>query len=384
MKKFLDRIRMFRGKPVYEILAKTKESNDSFFVCYREDFEGNRKSRNLYFCTLGGYSAYGKPEKMDVCEMNHPPRCVWKICDPYDFDIIEKMYPNFKYIHKKYPNIYRHDLFSIAKHWIKNPKMELLLNMKLPNLAFNKTFFRYNEKKQRKIVDFYLHKCNGILYNLCDVEGAIKENTTPETFNEYRSKCRKLSIPFAKWVTLKAKEIPLFDYKRHMERLKDSFPEKAKDPYWTEFKNVADFHRKENKIIKEIKHIEELKDAEKAAALQTAYSLATKRYHWNGNFNGLEVYVPENTKDIENQAKKLNQCLIANNYIQRVIAKKCILVFIKDENGKPLATAELTGKKKAHVSQFYGNELDRDNCKPSQNCVVALDGFMDKFIRKSA
>lgn len=45
-----------------------------------------------------------------------------------------------------------------------------------------------------------------------------------------------------------------------------------------------------------------------------------------------------------------------------MINKKLILVFIKKDN-QPVATAELFYNKK--VGQFYGNETNRENCKPN-------------------
>ena len=85
--------------------------------------------------------------------------------------------------------------------------------------------------------------------------------------------------------------------------------------------------------------------------------------------SGISVYVPEDIADIQKQAKALNQCLITSDYIGKVIQRKCVLVFIRDGK-KPMATAELLPNGK--IGQFYGNELDFNDCLPQKKAKYAL------------
>ncbi len=80
------------------------------------------------------------------------------------------------------------------------------------------------------------------------------------------------------------------------------------------------------------------------------------------DFNGYEIFIPENISDISYQAEILHQCLISMDYPAKVIKSSCVLVFIR-KNGVPLATAEI--KENKQIGQFYLDEHLPDY-KPSE------------------
>ena len=396
MKNFYDRIREFRGKPVYEILAKTNESKGSFFVCYREHLDCSAKCRNLYFYPIGGYRVKGEPEKeLYPCTLNSTPKiyqCATRTATEEDVAPLLKIKPEFKYIVKKM-DIYLYDIFKIFRHWSKFPQMEILLNMKLPLLATNKSFFKLKEPRQKEILHYFKknsHIVDSMFVTLQDITDAMKYGRTVDEIWEYRSNCfHKKEIRFPEWIKISPLGICEWDFINYRRRLKQYFPERLDEEYWTKFKNVHDFHVKENRTIKEVHNIieaeERLRKAEQQKRIDEQdkkYFLAIKRkLNWDGTFNGLHVYIPKDLKDIKLQADALEQCLVACNYQKKVIEKKSTLIFIRDGE-TPIATAELDNKSKKIV-QFYGNEMDRNNCLPPENAKIALDLFTNKFIRKS-
>ena len=302
--------------------------------------------------------------------------------------------PNFIYTASKYGATSKAGAFNLFKTWSKYPKMEILLNMNFHTLATNQNFLKLNLKKQKEIVNFYL--AHEVMPNLekrhnitmDTIKGAMKYNCTYEQFRQYRSDLKThylKCLDYPSYRKLKDKGIPLYDYMWYRGRLKMDFPERLQDDYWNTFKSAEDFFEKERRINEQCANRRNLENAKKARKKNMQYRKATATYKsWEGEFNGLHVYIPRSIQDIREQANKLNQCLIDCDYISEVIKKHCILAFIKKDE-EPLATAELEiHDKEFRLGQFYGNELDRDNCLPPEGCKEALEMFMDKFIRKSA
>lgn len=386
---FIDRIREFRGEPVYEILGKTREHKE-FFVMYREWLNGKKVCRNLDYRQMAGYQAYGEPEKFQPATnwFKKTPAIVYRTPTPDDLEPVLKRFPDFKYIAKKKTEMFNKDVFRVLKMWQDFPKMEILLNMNLQKIAMDRNFFKLKEDAQKETIRYFFdhpdeHTCASTIATKY-IRGAMKYNTTPYSYYEYMEARRWNECDFKLWEKLNKKGIFLGDYKRYMAILKSDFPERLNEKYWTEFKDVHEFHLRENHVNTEVRHRRELEDMEARKKKEKDFKKITRKFQkWNGIFNGLEVYIPSKIEDVEKQAEVLNQCLIDCDYIQDVIDKRCVLVFIR-KLGEPIATAELTGKNWKNINQFYGNELDRDNCDPSPDAQMALNFFMDTFIRKSA
>lgn len=97
------------------------------------------------------------------------------------------------------------------------------------------------------------------------------------------------------------------------------------------------------------------------------------------NLNGYIFYVPNKWEDIKYQADTLHQCLISCHYDERLRDHRTILVFVRKDN-QPIATAEI-GRDK-DIRQFYANELDRDNCKPTDEVRELMDQFLSMIPNK--
>ena len=154
MKELFDRIRLFRGKPVYEILCKTKESHDSFFVCYREYIDGKKKARNMDFRPISGYTFSGYPEKkMWTFPFKNTPNIyslTFKSATENDIKPLTDLQPDFIYTFRKCVFLPMNEVFKIFRIWQDFPKMELLLNMNLRTLATDRTFLKMDEKNKKK------------------------------------------------------------------------------------------------------------------------------------------------------------------------------------------------------------------------------------------
>lgn len=91
------------------------------------------------------------------------------------------------------------------------------------------------------------------------------------------------------------------------------------------------------------------------------------------------VFVPDSVKSVRDHANKLHQCLISCDYIGKMAERRCVLAFITDNNGNPIATAEILPNGK--LGQFYGNELghDLESMKPSKKATEVLMTWLNKY-----
>lgn len=379
MKNFIGRIREFKGEPVYEILAMTKESKD-FFIVYRETIDGKKYARNLLYYNVYGYKAEGKPErKLYKCTLKETPHITAAeeyTATEYDLEPILKKYPNFKYIVQKWGGMLIYDCFQILRTWLKHPEMEIMLNLGYRSLASNKSFLKMNRSRQKEIVSFARQnniKNPSAIY----VMGAIKNKCTYDEFQKYSDETRRYKVSFQEWKDLKG--ISIYDFTRYKHLLQKYFPTRLLDEYWTKFKDLKDFHRKERKAQRQADAIDKAANEEKLQVQQEAYSKAIKKFReWKGEFEGIEVYVPTDVTDFNTQADKLKQCLVWNDYAGLVIDKKIIMVFLHKKN-KPIATAEFS-RKNFELLQFRGLH----NCDVRGKCEKALQDFQTRFMHKSA
>lgn len=383
MKIFTDRIRSFHGKIVYEILGKTKESKHKFFPVYREYLDGQKRATdNLLYYPIAGYQAKGIPERrMYNCNHWKTPGMILTDATEDSLEAIFKVIPDFRYVVRKMHHMFTVDVLKCLRTFLQHPEMEIMLNYHLDRIATNITFLKMKKERQKSIVRYIIdniEECTPYSICLADVLHAMKFKTSLPKYYFYINNRLDRDIDYNTFLKLFPKGISQYDYKILMRNLKEYFPERLNEDYWTSFKDKIDFLQKERKVNEEIKAIKILEDLKKKKAMQKNYTKAiSKIKKWNGTFNGIQVYIPTDISDIEKQAKALSQCLITNDYIQRVIEKKCFLVFLKSKDN-PLATAEFSMSKK--LIQFYGDEMDPDNCLPSKDAKIALKKYTSKFL----
>lgn len=395
---YTGRIRLLGGKLWNIVTAHYKENSlDVFKHC--ED--GRQRSRNLYFRIIYGYGVnfpgdvenygygYGRGtavlEPWDGCIMNVNPHIFEgygnATIDETDKAQVLKAYPEMKWILQKHPDITRAETMELIPLWKKDHKVELLLDAGFKCMAFNKSFYKLTEKRRRDVLNF-LKNNPGRNWGLAEVQTIMAEKISLEEYYRYAVFCsvagKRVSYKVYKYLEHSPSghnDVYLYhDYARMAKRCGHDM----KDPYWAYPKNLMDAH---DKVMKEMDRVLELEAKDMSERKAAAYLKAVKK--WIGkklDVDGTRVYIPESLEDIQAQAKALNQCLVTCDYAQRVINRKCVLVFIVKGN-KRLATAELLPSGK--IGQFYGNERHVD-CRPCKTAVEALNQWKETYIKKVA
>ena len=144
------------------------------------------------------------------------------------------------------------------------------------------------------------------------------------------------------------RKVPVLEYKEYFGAA-ESVGKDLSNPYW---RFPSDF-RARRRTVERI--MANRKAAETKAKQKTLRSIAAR---FEGvNVGSIAVWVPSSYAEIQCQARVLHQCLIDMDYPSRVVAGECVLVFMADEQGRPLVTAELIPAGKGYeVGQFCGDE----------------------------
>jgi hypothetical protein len=90
----------------------------------------------------------------------------------------------------------------------------------------------------------------------------------------------------------------------------------------------------------------------------------------NCEVNGYFIYIADNLEDWKLQAENLHQCILKARFDKQVLDRRCLIVFIRKDN-EPIATCQLY--KDYSIGQFYANELDRQNCLPTEDVKTAMN-----------
>ena len=388
---YFDRLEIENGELVRILTAraKAKKMKGRELDVFKEYESGKTVCRNVYYGSMGGYrvafpkemtSLYRegycpfeqKLEKYGECRI---PAFQWYSRDLNDKEkeLICSLYPDFKYVLKKYQGSIVGTL-ALLRIWKEHKEVEYVLAGGFKYLAFNKSFWKMTEQKRKEVAMFikknpeYQHK------PLTTIQTIIKYNLSKQDLEEYEMFCDsngKVRYDVFRYL----EKCGLDDYNGvqlyhdYWNLLKQT-PHSKTENYWRYPKNLAQKHQI---LLKEVEQINALKEKEKLEKKQELYFKAVKKLlKYKLEVDGYTVYIPETVEDISFQAKILNQCLISNDYISRVINKRCVLVFIR-KNGCPVATAELFKGNK--IGQFYCNQ-SKKNYLPSKK----IKDVMNKWI----
>lgn len=398
----LNRIRNVRGKIIRTVTAEWK---DKLLDVYREDEDGNEECRNLYYQQLAGYCVAFPGEMMKYsgsleilegwgkCEHHKAGFLGFQVATDDDKKAVITKYPDFRYTIEKYERRNRRIscglLIAFLRVWKGNKAMETLVEAGFERLALSAAFWKINGDRKRRAMQFL--RDNAGDWNMADLNAALRYKLTGEKLNLYnvwKSQCRmKCGYPAYRYLLTQGKSWNI--YNDHIKLLKVFFPERLNDEYWAMPKSLRARHAKLNE---EVYKLLDLRKAEQDAAAKRAMKEKKKLYAEsvkNGagkicKYGALKVYVPDTIEDIAAQAKALHQCLITGNYIQKVINRSCILVFIRN-GSTPVATAEI--RPDGTLGQFYGDELKystygEDSCLPEKSVKNALDKFLNEFDAK--
>ena len=363
---------------------------------YRLNENGVAKVRNMDYCNIGGYmfvspkvyvERWGEP----VINMEYFKFCHTHQLTEDEKELILEKYPDFKWTLDKAYKYISPTLayaFSLLVAWKQNKKVEYLVDAGLFYLAFNKAFSKMSHAKQMEVVRFVRDNLGGKDEPLAKVQTMMKHGLTEKQYNKWQNfrPCGKV-VKYGEYLYFKKKKFKSeWDLMQFVRLYKDYefMAKKAghdwKDPYWLYPKDLKAMH---DKVMKECELIDEARriENEKAAAERERNKssdyekIARKWVEKNINTGDYEVFVPEDIKTIVRQANVLHQCLISSDYVQRVIDKRCLLVFVY-KKGKPYATAEIL--KDGRIGQFYADERKR-NIKPDENATALLNEWLSTY-----
>lgn len=376
-----------------EIKAVYKQNERFEHLKVYEEYEnGTANYRCLYLAAMGGYYVVPIGEKyytnyIETGEIYETKPLNISLCTEKKWylninkDVINKYPYLFKKLieySKRHDDITPYTFIRIIKHWKAHPSaIEQLIEYNQINLAFSKQFWKLSNEKQKEIINYiknnYKENPNmNLKYILIAIKNnckiSYKEISQIMHFNTYK-------LSFESLVYCENKNISDTLYKDHIRMLKNYGKKLSidyKSKYWV---FPSDFNKIHQDLIEKINVYKENLEKEKFEKIncnlkKISNSLPNKLIE---NYN---VYVPNNYEDIKYQAKELNQCLISCEYYKKMAEGKLILIFIRDLNNKPLATAEVTYKKE--IKQFYANEKDRNNCKPSKKIANILNQYLEK------
>ncbi|MBR6081209.1 MAG: PcfJ domain-containing protein [Treponema sp.] len=383
---YSDRLEIESGNLVRIVEAESKKKDKAMDV-FKEYENGDCVCRNLYY-SMYGYRV-GFPEEVNSLyknscltfvqkleeygECNHISFYSRKLTEP-EKDLITRKYHDFVYVLKKWNGTIE-DTFSALRIWKGHKEIEFLLAAGFDAVALNKSFWRLTEKRKKEVV-LFLRKTGGKHFSLLDVQTMIKHKISVLDYEQYKSFCwknRKVAYPVYKYLvkTGRGDINGIYLYRDYISLLVQTSHD-ADDPYWKWPKNLQKKHdelRDEVQRLKALEHIEMLR--KKQAAY---FGAVEKMLEIKLESDGYSVYVPDTVEEINEHATALHQCLVSADYVQKVIDKKCLLVFVR-KGGTPIATAQIN--RDNTIGQFYADELDRDNCLPSDEVRKVMEKWID-------
>jgi len=401
---YRNHIRIENGHVVRYVCAvwpSTRKREGGELDVYRIDDEGREEVRNLCYIPICGYMV-DPPEKN--CKP-YPWSVPGVICRAFREENVcffdwsakegkEKMveaYPDFRYTLQKAGKTRLAEAMRLLIDWKKNPKTELLVGAGYKRLIHNGNFARMTPAKQKEVLSFIRKTEGAELWTLQKVLFVLNKRGTAKDFDAWQN-FKLLYGNFTyfcdfRWFKKYGPDHDLLvRYKDYMQ-MAERCGHNMKEDYW---KYPSDINKAHAKIMREYKRVikaeklareEERKARERVAKHKSSYfsKLSAKFDMKTVKKNGFLAFVPCSIGSVKVQAQALRQCLITCDYAGKMARKECLLVFIHDNKGAPVATAEI--KKNGSVNQFYGDESHRDIklMKPSAKVKACLDSWLEKY-----
>lgn len=401
-----NRIEVVRGKVVRYVQAvwpATRTHSAGKLDVYRVDEDGKQEVRNLYYTPISGYMVEYPEKRKLVQPWGTPLMNVRKFseqsCDFFDdmdvkdvTETITQIHPEFKYTLQKADHYTLTQAMNLLIEWKVNPKTELLVGAGYKRLIRNGSFSKMKPAMQKAVLAFIRKTDGASSWPLNKILFVLNRKGTAEDFDAWQGfRHWGVLVPF-RWFKKYGPDKDLLNHYEDYIRMARHVGHNVDEDYW---KYPADIMKAHNKVMKEFNRVRRAElQAAKERAEAERIELEKRREKANKEFvkiaskfasaliskNGLKVFVPKNISSVIEQAKKLHQCLITADYTGKMARKKCLLVFITTKNGKPVATAEI--QKDGQIVQFYGDESNPIEMKPSENAVSIMDAWLSKYSGK--
>ena len=383
-----DRIEVEDGKLVRVVKATSRSKKQSVRTLdvYKEYEDGKTVCRNLYRGYCGGYYVgfpndqekyYGRTYTMDLQDWDDCGKlnvCLSRPLSEQEKALVVGAYPEFRYVLKKWEGGIEKTMAALAL-WQEHKEIELVLARGFQSVALNKNFWKLTEKKRKGIALFMRRNPDLKNLSLIDIQTIMSKGLNAEEWQQYKDfchQCGKMAYDEYKYLVKigKANARGKFLY-RDYQNLLSQTPHDSGDTYW---KYPSDLQARHDRLMEEVRRIRDLEKREKIARQQEAYFKAVEKFlSVKIEDEGYTVYVPDTVEDIKLQADKLHQCLVTCDYISQVASGECILVFVR-KDGNPVATAQIM--RNGSIGQFYTDELDRNDCLPTEDVRRAVDGWL--------
>lgn len=423
-KNWYDRLEIENGQIVRILTAEWWHKNhpEDVYTCdvYKENDSGKAWEQNLYSSMWGGYCVafpglpindksywYYNPDIAELEGWHHRHRRSTvgysKNVSDADIDFVCQLYSDFKYVAAKYELQSLAELMSKLEMWIAHRELEILLAAGFEKIGMNKTFWKLTEENRKKTCLFMRNNPLCQTLNLKEIREAMRSanpSLAVEYFHYVRTwyrpdrkypHCTSINIEDFKYIKKARKKfVSTYDdeeqameqlvmlYRDYLCMLEDSL-HSDEDEYWRYPSDLSEFHNRlveERRVIEEAKEIARKKEAEKMAKQrEKAIKQIEKKFaEYNGKIDGYSIFVTSDYDEWQKQAEALHQCICACGYYQGTADGNYTIVFIQ-KDGVPVATAQVstTGK----IGQFYGDEVDRSNCKPSEEVSAAFNKWLE-------
>jgi len=358
------RVRLLRGQLVREVCAapRGKAKGCAPYPVFREWEDGHRESRNLRFQIIAGW-LYATPEEIGREEWSaDAPKGDW--CLDYlseaDLALIAESRPEFRFCLRKadergYTGA---EIFKLLRAFKEDSRVELLVGAGMKNLALSSGFRRLSKRLQQDVARWAIQ--NGD-YGLRAALDCLRERISIGEWARWRSCWAGASpegarLSYKVWKHLDAHGIYPHEYREYLRTLAEAGKD-ASDPYWG---LPTDFRRRRRQAERIVANLRKAKTRKEREERRAALEAVAAKFA-GGVFGSCRVWVPCTLEEVEKQADALDQCLVSMDYAGKVKDGDCVLVFVADDAGKPLATAELLPNGNGwKVGQFYGDERKSD------------------------
>lgn len=318
-------------------------------------------------------------------------------------ELIISFYPDFKYVFKKHEMTSKREVMKILRVWIEHHEAELVLAIGFEKVALNGNFWRLSEKNRKATCLFMRQNLQFNELSLSEVREAMRAGD-PVDYGRYlkaipsyhRSKTPRAWYPCISYEDYKYMRKQQKKFKSSYNDEEHAFNEliniyndyirmlyksdhDCKDMYWRYPSDISAFHDRlveEERIKEEARRMQKAKEEEKRLKEQKkAIKRIEKKFaEINKSIDGYSIFVTSDYDEWQKQAKALHQCICACGYYQGTADGKYTIVFIQ-KNGEPVATAQVYPS--GEIGQFYGNEIDRANCAPSDEVRAAFNKWLE-------
>jgi hypothetical protein len=342
----------------------TEDENISSY--YIENYHAWRFVKYDYLYGFVDYRMYGKEDLIKLKpELKYS---MWDGENPIYYLNYYRMFPQIEFLRKckfAYLETSKRCLNKLAKD---KSFMKFLYKCYEENL----TYYSYEE-----YVSYYKEYKMNLSEIIVFVKARrLKQSMNPIYYNSKKYKKIYSNADLMKTIkyheSLYEKNLSIGYYEDYLE-MALNVGHDLKDDYWRYPSNLAKMH---DKVAEEQKNVQE---TNRKIMYDMLHEVVKNMKKYDTKINGYDIFIPDKIEDVKKQCDTLYQCLIRNNYINKVIMQEEILVFIW-KDGIPQATAQVFYNKE--VGQFYADEHGHTNgvnCLPSKEVSDVFYKWLENF-----